>query len=217
MNQANCPVSPEGWNIITALRELSLIDRDEDALHECQWSGVACTDDGILHGITCYAKDASNCSIQWLPQTIRNLDMRGVSFSIRNLDTRRLPRECQFCAFEMGDIRGTIELRTLPNDLQILNLEENRISGTVHLTWLPASMRRMSMARNRIKKAIVSNSLLPLELSVVDMYQPFDLVRVVCLDSEAVDKRVRVGLQMIRFKDALDDLDAEDEMGEGIL
>ncbi|KNH04911.1 hypothetical protein XU18_3969 [Perkinsela sp. CCAP 1560/4] len=199
-----CPGTAERGKLIHVLRELALIDRDEEAANVCQWNGVECNADGIIESITWYSKDASNCSIQWLPPTIRNLDMRGVSFDIRNLDTRRLPRNVQICIFEMSDIQGTIELRTLPNGLEVLNMEENQISGTVNLTRLPASMCRISMARNQIKKAIVSNSLLPCGLTIADFYQPCARVSVVCLDSKVVDQRVKVDLQRIKFNDERD-------------
>ena len=47
-----CPGTAARGKLIHVLRELALIDRDEEAANVCQWNGVECNADGIIESFS---------------------------------------------------------------------------------------------------------------------------------------------------------------------
>ena len=129
----------------------------------CKWRGVTC-ENGVVKEIKystiAYSSHGTNFQVEYTPGTVRALEVRMCRQEYQ-LQTRRLPRDCEFIRFDVNRIYGTVDLRRLPYGMRVFRVEQNKITGPIELTMLPPRLEILDLSRNRIKQRVVYLENLP--------------------------------------------------------
>ena len=129
----------------------------------CKWRGVTCENGVVIeikYSTIAYSSHGTNFQIEYAPNTVRVLELRMCRQEYQ-LQTRRLPRDCECIRFDSNRIYGTVDLRHLPDGMRVFRVEQNKITGPIELTMLPPRLEILDLSRNRIKQRVVYLENLP--------------------------------------------------------
>ena len=99
--------------------------------------------------------------IEYLPPSVRFMNIEECTLERPFLDTRALPRRAESINLQTNMICGTLCLHTLPRDLTYLNVADNRICSIHSLTNLPRRLGVLKLGYNIIKQKVLYYDELP--------------------------------------------------------
>ena len=195
-----------GIGDVQLIYKYRLVEHAEDT-DACKWMGVRCAN-GYVHKINWGGPDVHfretyrgpmSFLIWWLPPSVCQVDMSGLSISSRFL-TNLLPRAMQTACFDFCGLFGSFEGDGLPRDLRHLSLRGNMLSGSVFLRNLPRKLTTLNLYQNPIEHVYVANGDLPGGLNMILFANADKNVQFVSLDEKKVDERVRMakGMEFIQ-------------------
>ena len=204
--QQTCMQNLLAINDSALIRRYDLVEREKDT-DACNWLGVTCNNGYVrevdwnelspmvLRSTDDFLEGPSAFLIRWLPPSVREVDMTGLSILSRFL-TNHLPRAIQTACLDFCGLFGSFDGEGLPRDLRDLFLRGNMLSGSVILVNLPSKLTTLDLYQNPIEYVYVANRDLPENLSMILFYNAGKRVHLTALDGKKVDKRVRVDKQV---------------------
>mmetsp|Transcript_11637 Transcript_11637/g.17635 ORF Transcript_11637/g.17635 Transcript_11637/m.17635 type:complete len:215 (-) Transcript_11637:8-652(-) len=158
-----------------------LIDHCGDKQDVCRWKGVKCASKAGIVRRVCWNPVRINdgvrlihFNLQWLPPTIRTLEVSDQHVENGIFSTRFFPRLASKIDLKNNGHKGSLDMTTLPCELVCLILSRNSLHGPVVLTRLLETLTTLKIRHNRISKVIVRRSDMPGESTKAEKNFRFD-------------------------------------------
>ena len=132
------------------------------------WDGIG-SNSGTITCIEYKMVVAGNFQLEYVPQTVVELELKWCRQVIPYLETRYFPARAISISLASNEISGDIHLDTLPLMLEALNLHMNQISGPISFLHLPPRIRTIDLSNNSISQKVIYFANVPASLSSVNL------------------------------------------------
>ena len=137
--------------------------------NDINWLGVTSTK-GVIHQIS-YERMITNgpMKLDYLPQTVIDLEIVHCEQTIPSINTRMLPREAIQIQLSGNRIGGGLDLSALPRNLWFFAMNRNVLTGPIHFVGLPPDIQSFAFAKNKIEQRVMYYDDLPEALHTVSL------------------------------------------------
>ena len=134
----------------------------------CKWETTTCDKEGNVTAFRLECVFQGTLSLDYLPQSIRDVRISCNSSLAGTLDTAALPSGLEVFHLDDNYFEGSVNMRTIPKAMQHFDIQLNNFSGECDLCALPPNIQEFRVNENEFSGSLRLDSL-PESLITLDL------------------------------------------------